>query len=44
MDNRQKMFWLLTSFAMVSSIGTSMVTPYLPIFGEEIGMSLGLVG
>ncbi len=44
MKRQMKMFWLLTAFATLSSIGSSMVIPYLPLYGEEIGMSIGLVG
>ncbi len=40
----KKSFWLLTSFALVSSVGSSMVMPYIPIYGKEIGMSVALAG
>ena len=39
-----KSFWLVTSFAAVSSIGASMILPYIPVYGREVGMSVGLVG
>ncbi len=44
MEKQERLFWILTLFAVVSSIGSSMITPYLPLFGEEIGMTIGLVG
>ncbi|MFW6196198.1 MAG: MFS transporter [Thermoplasmatota archaeon] len=40
----KKSFWSLTAFALVSSIGSSMVMPYIPIYGKEIGMSVTLAG
>lgn len=40
----KKLFWIVTSFAAVSSIGASMIMPYIPVYGREIGMSVGLVG
>ncbi|MFW6047844.1 MAG: MFS transporter [Candidatus Natronoplasma sp.] len=40
----KKSFWLLTSFAFISSIGSSMIMPYIPIYGKEIGMSVTLAG
>ncbi|MFP4142987.1 MAG: hypothetical protein ACLFSM_07860 [Thermoplasmata archaeon] len=35
----KKSFWLLTSFVMVAS---SMIMPYIPIYGKGIGMSVTL--
>jgi len=40
----KKLFWIVTSFAAVSSIGASMILPYIPVYGREVGMSVGLVG
>ncbi len=40
----KKTFWVLTLFAFVSSAGSSMIMPYIPIYGSEIGMSVGLTG
>ena len=40
----KKEFWILTSFATIASIASSMVMQYIPIFGREIGMKVALVG
>ncbi len=40
----KKTFWLLTLFAFVSSAGSSMIMPYIPLYGQEIGMSVALTG
>jgi MFS family permease len=35
---------MLVAFATLSSFAVSMILPYIPLFGREIGMPLGLVG
>lgn len=40
----ERQIWLLVIFATSSSIGVSMLIPYIPLFGREIGMPISLVG
>lgn len=35
---------LLVAFATLSSLGVSMILPYIPVFGKEVGMPIWLVG
>lgn len=35
---------LLVIFATLSSLGVSMILPYIPLFGREVGMPISIVG
>lgn len=35
---------LLTAITTISSLGVSMILPYIPIYGEEIGIPINIVG
>ena len=36
--------WILVAFATLSSFAVSLILPYIPLFGREIGMPIALVG
>lgn len=40
----ERQVWILTAFATASSLGASMVLPYIPLYGGEIGMPISLIG
>lgn len=40
----KKEAWMLVSYAVVTAFGISMVFPYIPVYGKEIGIPVSIIG